>query len=228
MSSELIKLNNIVKSYGQGSSTFKALKEVNLVITDNEYVALMGTSGSGKSTLMNIISCLDSPTNGHYYLKETDVSEMSDDDLSSIRNKEIGIVFQSFNLLKRKRAWENVALPLVYAGIAIEERKKRAINMLKKVGLENKSFHYPNELSGGQHQRIAIARALINNPSLLLADEPTGNLDSENSKEIMQLFKELHNQGNTIVMVTHEDDIAACAQRTVTLKDGIIIKDIKN
>lgn len=223
--SGVIKINNIKKAYGEGANLFHALKGVSLEVLENEFVALMGSSGSGKSTLMNIISCLDTPTEGSYYLNDKDVSNMDDDALAQIRNKEIGIVFQSFNLLAKKNAWENVSLPLIYAGVDKDESYGRALQMLDKVGLKAKAFSKPNEMSGGQVQRVAIARALINNPSLLLADEPTGNLDSKTSLDIMELFTELHQQGNTIVMVTHEDDIAQYAQRVVHLQDGLISKN---
>jgi putative ABC transport system ATP-binding protein len=201
------------------------LKGINLNINKNEYVALMGPSGSGKSTLMNILGCLDSPTGGNYILNGKDVSKMLDDDLAEVRNTEIGFVFQQFNLLPRLSAVENVALPLIYAGISKKDRNERAMEALKKVGLAERSHHKSNELSGGQIQRVAIARALVNNPSLLLADEPTGNLDSKTSIEVMQLFSEIQQGGNTVVLVTHEEDIAKYAHRVVRLKDGLVETD---
>jgi len=219
----IININNIKKVFGEGENEFHALKGVSLNVNENEFVALMGSSGSGKSTLMNIISCLDTPSGGNYFLNDKDVAGMNDDELALIRNEEIGIVFQTFNLLGKKSAWENVALPLVYANVDKDERYQRALIMLDKVGLKDKAESKPNQMSGGQIQRVAVARALINNPSLLLADEPTGNLDSQTSYEIMTLFTELHEQGNTIVMVTHEEDIAAYTQRIVRLQDGLII-----
>jgi putative ABC transport system ATP-binding protein len=201
------------------------LKGIDLEIMQNEYVALMGPSGSGKSTLMNIIGCLDTPTRGRYVLNGQDVSRMQDDDLATVRNVEIGFVFQQFNLLPRLTAVENVALPLVYAGVPRKERQEKALLMLERVGLADRSHHKPNELSGGQCQRVAIARALINDPSLILADEPTGNLDSKTSVEIMDIFGKIHSQGNTVVLVTHEEDIATYAHRVVRLRDGIVEND---
>jgi len=221
----VININNVKKVFGLGENEFHALKGVSLNVQENEFVALMGSSGSGKSTLMNIISCLDTPSGGDYFLNNKNVAEMNDDELALIRNEEVGIVFQTFNLLGKKSAWENVALPLVYANVEKDERYQRALAMLAKVGLKDKVESKPNQMSGGQIQRVAIARALINNPSLLLADEPTGNLDSTTSYEIMNLFTELHQQGNTIVMVTHEEDIATYAQRTVRLQDGLILSN---
>tara|TARA_R110001592_G_scaffold315008_1_gene590817 strand:+ start:820 stop:1497 length:678 start_codon:yes stop_codon:yes gene_type:complete len=219
----IIKINNVKKVFGEGENEFHALKGVSLTVQQNEFIALMGSSGSGKSTLMNIISCLDTPTDGNYFLKNNDVATMNDDELALVRNEEIGIVFQTFNLLNKKSAWENIALPLVYANIDKDERYQRAIAMLDKVGLKSKAESKPSQMSGGQIQRVAVARALINNPSLLLADEPTGNLDSTTSYEIMDLFTELHKQGNTILMVTHEEVIAKYTQRTVRLQDGLIL-----
>lgn len=216
----LINLKDIYKTYQMGMTKIYALNGLNCEIEKGEYVALMGPSGSGKSTLMNVIGCLDSPTSGTYLLNDKDVSRMSDDDLANVRNIEIGFVFQSFNLLPRTSALENVALPLVYSGAGKKERLERAQVVLEKVGLGDRGDHKPNELSGGQRQRVAIARALINNPSIVLADEPTGNLDSKSSYEIMQLFNEIHEEGNTVVMVTHEEDIAEYAKRTIRMIDG--------
>ena len=216
----LIDLKDIYKIYQMGSAQINALDGLDCQIEKGEYVALMGPSGSGKSTLMNIIGCLDTPSKGIYSLNGTNVSDMSDDDLASIRNVEIGFVFQSFNLLPRTSAIENVSLPLVYAGISKNERMERAQKALEKVGLGDRADHKPNELSGGQRQRVAIARALINNPSIVLADEPTGNLDSKSSLEIMNLFSQIHQDGNTVVMVTHEEDIAKYAKRTIRMIDG--------
>ena len=216
----LIDLKDIYKIYQMGSAQINALDGLDCQIEKGEYVALMGPSGSGKSTLMNIIGCLDTPSEGVYSLNGTNVSDMSDDDLASIRNVEIGFVFQSFNLLPRTSAIENVSLPLVYAGISKNERMERAQKALEKVGLGDRADHKPNELSGGQRQRVAIARALINNPSIVLADEPTGNLDSKSSLEIMNLFGQIHQDGNTVVMVTHEEDIAKYAKRTIRMIDG--------
>jgi putative ABC transport system ATP-binding protein len=204
------------------------LKGIDLTINRNEYVALMGPSGSGKSTLMNIIGCLDTATSGRYILNEKDVSSMVDDELADVRNSEIGFVFQQFNLLPRLAAWENVALPLIYAGVGKAEREQRARAMLDKVGLSERAHHKPNELSGGQSQRVAIARALINNPAILLADEPTGNLDSKTSVEIMDLFSKIHEQGNTVILVTHEEDIANFTRRIVRIRDGVVESDIMN
>ena len=216
----LIDLKDICKIYQMGSTQINALDGLDCTIDKGEYVALMGPSGSGKSTLMNVIGCLDSPSSGTYLLNGTNVSTMTDDDLATVRNVEIGFVFQSFNLLPRTSALENVALPLVYAGVAKKERLERAQVVLEKVGLGDRGDHKPNELSGGQRQRVAIARALINNPSIVLADEPTGNLDSKSSLEIMALFEEIHAEGNTVVMVTHEEDIAKYAKRTIRMIDG--------
>jgi putative ABC transport system ATP-binding protein len=216
----LIDLKDIYKIYQMGSAQINAIDGLDCQIEKGEYVALMGPSGSGKSTLMNIIGCLDTPSEGVYSLNGTNVSDMSDDDLASIRNVEIGFVFQSFNLLPRTSAIENVSLPLVYAGISKNERIERAQKALEKVGLGDRADHKPNELSGGQRQRVAIARALINNPSIVLADEPTGNLDSKSSLEIMNLFSQIHQDGNTVVMVTHEEDIAKYTKRTIRMIDG--------
>jgi putative ABC transport system ATP-binding protein len=221
----IIQLEDIQKSYFMGKQALPVLKGVSLTILKNEYVALMGPSGSGKSTLMNILGCLDTPTDGAYILNGKDVSKMPDDDLADVRNLEIGFVFQQFNLLPRLTAVENVALPLVYAGVPRRERLERAMNVLEKVSLTDRSSHKPNELSGGQCQRVAIARALINNPSLILADEPTGNLDSKTSNEIMDIFTAIQAAGNTVVLVTHEEDIANYAYRIVRLRDGIIESD---
>ncbi len=211
-----------------GSETINALRSVTLQIHKNEYVAFMGPSGSGKSTLMNILGCLDSPSGGSYFLNGTDVSKMEDSELAAVRNKEIGFVFQTFNLLAKMTALENVALPLVYSGISSQKRLEIAKKVLTDVGLGQRMTHKPNELSGGQRQRVAIARALVNSPSIILADEPTGNLDSKTSYEIMALFEELHQKGNTIILVTHEDDIATYAKRVVRMRDGLIEKDYLN
>jgi putative ABC transport system ATP-binding protein len=224
MSNTLISLKNISKTYVLGEQVVDALIGVNLQILRGEYIALMGPSGSGKSTLMNIIGCLDTPTTGEYWLNNKEVSQMSDASLSEVRNTEIGFVFQTFNLLNRLTAIDNVALPLVYAGIPLSERTERAKDVLEKVGLKDRMNHKPNELSGGQRQRVAVARALINNPSLLLADEPTGNLDTKTSYEIMALFDDIHQSGNTIVLVTHEEDIANHAKHVVRMRDGQIEK----
>lgn len=221
----IIKLEQIRKSYYMGKQELQVLKGLSLDILRNEYVALMGPSGSGKSTLMNIIGCLDSPTAGKYILNGQDVSEMADDALADVRNKEIGFVFQQFNLLPRLSAMENVALPLVYAGMGKKQRIDRAMEVLDMVNLTDRSHHKPNELSGGQCQRVAIARALVNTPSLILADEPTGNLDTKTSYEIMEIFGKIHNAGNTVVLVTHEEDIANHAHRIVRLRDGVIETD---
>jgi putative ABC transport system ATP-binding protein len=211
-----------------GEEVIDALKDVSISVNKGEYVAFMGPSGSGKSTLMNIVGCLDTPTTGSYILNGQDVSTMSENELAAVRNKEIGFVFQTFNLLPRQSALENVALPLIYAGYSKSERTKIAMETLAGVGLENRALHKPNELSGGQRQRVAVARALVNDPSILLADEPTGNLDTKTSYEIMDLFDQLHKKGNTIVMVTHEDDIAQYAHRIIRLRDGIVESDIIN
>lgn len=225
MSDLIIRLENIQKSYFMGRQAIPVLKGISLDIFKNEYVALMGPSGSGKSTLMNLLGCLDSPTGGNYILNRQDVSKMSDDELAEVRNTEIGFVFQQFNLLPRLSAVENVALPLIYAGVSKKERNERALDALQKVGLADRSHHKSNELSGGQIQRVAIARALVNNPSILLADEPTGNLDSKTGIEVMDLFGKLHNAGNTVILVTHEEEIAHYAHRVVRLRDGIVESD---
>lgn len=224
----IIHLEGIEKNYYMGAQAIPVLKGISLDIFKNEYVALMGPSGSGKSTLMNILGCLDSPTGGRYILNGKDVSKMPDNDLAEVRNTEIGFVFQQFNLLPRLSAAENVALPLVYAGVSKKERLERALEALKKVGLADRSHHKSNELSGGQIQRVAIARALVNNPSILLADEPTGNLDSKTSTEVMHLFELIQKAGNTVVLVTHEEDIAAYAHRVVRLRDGLVESDKLN
>jgi putative ABC transport system ATP-binding protein len=225
MPEAIIQLDDIQKSYFMGNQAIPVLKGISLDIFKNEYVALMGPSGSGKSTLMNILGCLDSPTGGKYILNSKDVSKMPDDDLAEVRNTEIGFVFQQFNLLPRLTAAENVALPLIYAGINKKERIERSMEALEKVGLAERSHHKSNELSGGQIQRVAIARALVNNPSLLLADEPTGNLDSKTSVEVMEIFGKIQQGGNTVVLVTHEEDIARYAHRIVRLRDGLIETD---
>jgi putative ABC transport system ATP-binding protein len=208
-----------------GNETIKALKKIDISIEKNEFVALMGQSGSGKSTLMNILGCLDTPTNGNYHLANKNVSQLNDNSLAEIRNKEIGFVFQSFNLLPKSTALENVMLPLIYSGYDKKERAEKALTALKKVNLSDRVNHRPNELSGGQRQRVAVARALVNNPSIILADEPTGNLDSATSEEIMALFKDIHKNGNTIIIVTHEEDIAQYAHRIIRLRDGEIESD---
>jgi putative ABC transport system ATP-binding protein len=225
MNASMIHLDNIHKSYFMGKQAIPVLKGISLDIMKNEYVALMGPSGSGKSTLMNILGCLDSPTSGTYILNGQDVSQMPDDDLAEVRNKEIGFVFQQFNLMPRLTAAENVALPLVYAGITRKHRNEIAMEMLEKVGLTDRSHHKPNELSGGQCQRVAIARALVNTPAIILADEPTGNLDTKTSIEIMDIFNAIQAAGNTVVLVTHEEDIANYAHRIVRLRDGLIESD---
>lgn len=224
----LISITDIGRKYVIGTETIHALKSVSLQINKGEFVALMGPSGSGKSTLMNILGCLDTPTRGEYYLNNIRVSEMSEDDLADVRNKEIGFVFQTFNLLPRSTSLDNVALPLVYSGVNKTNRLTRAKDALENVGLGNRVHHKPNELSGGQRQRVAVARALINNPSIILADEPTGNLDTKTSVEIMGLLEEIHSKGNTIVLVTHEEDIAQHAHRIVRMRDGLIENDYLN
>ncbi len=221
----IIELKEIKKHYQMGTQEVRALDGVSLTIKKNEYVAIMGPSGSGKSTMMNVIGCLDTPTSGDYILNGTNVSHLSDDELAVVRNREIGFIFQTFNLLPRSNCLANVELPLIYAGIKSSERKEMAAEALRKVGLGDRMDHKPNELSGGQRQRVAIARALVNRPSILLADEPTGNLDSKTGVEIMNLFEELYSQGNTIILVTHETDIASHARRIVQLKDGLVESD---
>jgi len=224
----IIKLTNIARMYKVGAETIYALRSISLEINKNEYVALMGSSGSGKSTLMNILGCLDTPTSGEYLLNTINVARMTDNELADIRNKQIGFVFQTFNLLPRSTALENVALPLVYAGNSKSERDEKALTVLKEVGLGDRYKHRPNELSGGQRQRVAIARALVTKPAIILADEPTGNLDSKTSDEIMGLFAEIHRKGNTVILVTHEEDIARHAHRIVRLKDGMVESDGPN
>lgn len=221
----MIKLENLYKVYKNGKLELEALKNINLDIDDEEFIAIMGPSGSGKSTLMNILGCLDRPTSGIYELDNEEVGNLSDDELATIRNKKIGFVFQSFNLIPKLDAFKNVELPMVYAGVSGEERKEKAIKALERVGLGNRIHHNPNELSGGQRQRVAIARALVNEPTVLFADEPTGNLDSKSSNEIMGIFQQLNNEGVTIVMVTHELDIAEHTKRMIVCKDGEIIED---
>jgi putative ABC transport system ATP-binding protein len=221
----VIRIEQITKEYLMGETTVRALKGVDLLVHRNEYVAIMGPSGSGKSTLMNMIGCLDTPTTGRYELNGSDVALMEDDQLAEIRNKEVGFVFQTFNLLPRSTSLQNVELPLVYAGVVSEERRRRAEEVLEAVGLGDRSYHKPNELSGGQRQRVAIARALVNNPSMLLADEPTGNLDSGTGREIMAIFENLYNRGNTIIVVTHEEEVASHARRVIRLRDGFIESD---
>ena len=221
----IISLKNIERSFSIGAEEVKALRGVDLNINKNEYVALMGPSGSGKSTLMNLLGCLDTPTSGQYILNGTDVSVLNDNQLAQIRNKEIGFIFQTFNLLPKSTALDNVILPLIYAGLGKVEREQKALKTLEDVGLANRVKHKPNELSGGQRQRVAVARALVNNPAIILADEPTGNLDSKTSVEIMGLFEEIHKKGNTIIVVTHEEDIARHAHRIIRLKDGVIESD---
>ena len=226
--SKLIEINELVKNYQVGTETIRALRSVSLSINKNEYIAIMGPSGSGKSTLMNILGCLDTPTDGDYILNNTNVSHLDDDELAEIRNKEIGFVFQTFNLLPRYSALENVSLPLIYAGVDKEDRLAKAVDVLASVGLEDRMKHRPNELSGGQRQRVAVARAMVNSPSIILADEPTGNLDSKTSMDILNLFDEIHNKGNTIIIVTHEEDVARHAHRIIRLMDGMIESDEVN
>ncbi|MGB4205111.1 MAG: ABC transporter ATP-binding protein [Bacteroidales bacterium] len=225
MNQEVIQLKNIVRNYHVGTETVRALRGIDLTIRRNEFVALMGPSGSGKSTLMNILGCLDTPTSGQYFLNGKDVSKLDDNHLAEIRNKEIGFVFQTFNLLPRSTALENVILPQIYAGISKAQRIERANQVMSSVGLSDRTHHKPNELSGGQRQRVAIARALVNNPSLILADEPTGNLDSKTTIEIMNLIRDIHRAGNTIIVVTHEEDIGRHAHRIIRLIDGQIASD---
>jgi putative ABC transport system ATP-binding protein len=224
----MITLQHLNKTYIMGSERVEALKDVTLNIKKNEYVALMGPSGSGKSTLMNLLGCLDSPTHGKYFLNDIEVSTMIDAELAEVRNKQIGFVFQTFNLLPRLSALENVALPLVYAGYSKSERLEKARQVLEAVGLKDRMMHRPNELSGGQRQRVAVARALVNNPAIILADEPTGNLDSKTSYEIMGLFEQIHKAGNTVILVTHEPDIAQHAHRIVKMRDGNVENDALN
>lgn len=224
----IIKIRNLKKTYVMGAQEIHALQDISLDIHKNEFVALMGPSGSGKSTLMNVLGCLDSPTAGKYHLNDIDVSEMDDNELATVRNKQIGFVFQTFNLLPRMTSLDNVALPLVYAGIKRSKRLQMATEALEKVGLGGRIDHKPNELSGGQRQRVAIARALVNNPSIILADEPTGNLDTKTSIEIMRIIEQLHQEGNTVILVTHEPDIAEHAHRIIRLRDGFVETDILN
>lgn len=228
MMQPVISLKNIKRAFHLGDETIHALKEINLDIYKNEYVALMGPSGSGKSTLMNILGCLDTPSSGQYFLEGNDVSKSSDNALAAVRNKQIGFIFQTFNLIPRLNTLENVALPLIYAGWSKKDREERAMQVLEQVGLANRMKHKPNELSGGQRQRVAVARALVNKPSLILADEPTGNLDTKTSYEIMKLFEEIHLNGNTLVVVTHEEDIAAYTHRIVRMRDGLVESDMPN
>ena len=228
MSTPLIHIEHIARTYEMGGETVHALRDVSLDIHPNEYVALMGPSGSGKSTLMNILGCLDTPSSGVYTFKGLDVNEMTDDDLAEIRNKEIGFVFQTFNLLPRATALKNIELPLIYSGVSSEDRKERAIKALEDVGLQDRMLHRPNELSGGQRQRVAVARALVTKPSIILADEPTGNLDTKTGIEIMKLFQDLWSKGNTVILVTHEEDIARHARRIIRIRDGKVESDTIN
>ncbi len=228
MSQPIIEIKGITRDFPLGEEIIHVLKGIDLTINKGEYVALMGPSGSGKSTLMNLLGCLDTPTSGSYVLNGKHVSEMHDDELAEIRNKEIGFVFQTFNLMPRTTALDNVALPMVYAGKSKAERNERATEVLTQVGLDDRMDHKPNQLSGGQRQRVAVARALVNKPAIILADEPTGNLDSKTSVEIMNLFDDIHANGNTVILVTHEEDIAAHAHRIIRLRDGMIETDVKN
>ncbi len=228
MANPLIDIKQLKRDFLLGNETINVLKGIDLQINKGEYVALMGPSGSGKSTLMNLLGCLDTPTSGTYILNGNDVSKMHDDDLAEIRNKEIGFVFQTFNLLPRTTALDNVALPMIYAGYSKSERNERATEVLTQVNLADRMDHQPNQLSGGQRQRVAIARALVNKPSIILADEPTGNLDSKTSVEIMNLFNDIHKNGNTVIVVTHEEDIAKYAHRIIRLRDGMIESDVTN
>ena len=228
MPDKIIEIKGLKRDFAVGSEIVKALKGVDVSVMKNEYLAMMGPSGSGKSTLMNLLGCLDTPTAGTYNLNGTDVSSLKDDDLAEIRNKEIGFIFQTFNLLPRLTALENVSLPLVYAGYNSEDRKRKAQDVLEKVGLGDRLDHRPNQLSGGQRQRVAVARALVNDPSIILADEPTGNLDSKTSLDIMRLFEEIHEMGNTLIVVTHEEEVASYAHRILRLRDGLVESDLNN
>ena len=228
MPDKIIEIKGLKREFAVGSEIVKALKGVDVSVMKNEYLAMMGPSGSGKSTLMNLLGCLDTPTAGAYSLNGTDVSSLKDDDLAEIRNKEIGFIFQTFNLLPRLTALENVSLPLVYAGYNSEDRKIKAQDVLEKVGLGDRMDHRPNQLSGGQRQRVAVARALVNDPSIILADEPTGNLDSKTSLDIMRLFEEIHEMGNTLIVVTHEEEVASHAHRILRLRDGLVESDLNN
>ena len=228
MPDKIIEIKGLKREFAVGSEIVKALKGVDVSVMKNEYLAMMGPSGSGKSTLMNLLGCLDTPTAGAYNLNGTNVSSLKDDDLAEIRNKEIGFIFQTFNLLPRLTALENVSLPLVYAGYNSEDRKIKAQDVLEKVGLSDRMDHRPNQLSGGQRQRVAVARALVNDPSIILADEPTGNLDSKTSIDIMRLFEEIHEMGNTLIVVTHEEEVASHAHRILRLRDGMVESDLKN
>lgn len=228
MPERIIEIKGLKREFLVGSEIVKALKGVDVSVKKSEYLAMMGPSGSGKSTLMNLLGCLDTPTSGAYNLNGTDVSLLKDDDLAEIRNKEIGFIFQTFNLLPRLTALENVSLPLVYAGYNFEDRKRKAKDVLENVGLGDRMDHRPNQLSGGQRQRVAVARALVNNPSIILADEPTGNLDSKTSSDIMRLFEEIHKMGNTLIVVTHEEEVASYAHRILRLRDGLVESDHNN
>ena len=228
MPDKIIEIKGLKREFAVGSEIVKALKGVDVSVMKNEYLAMMGPSGSGKSTLMNLLGCLDTPSAGAYNLNGTNVSSLKDDDLAEIRNKEIGFIFQTFNLLPRLTALENVSLPLVYAGYNSEDRKIKAQDVLEKVGLSDRMDHRPNQLSGGQRQRVAVARALVNDPSIILADEPTGNLDSKTSLDIMRLFEEIHEMGNTLIVVTHEEEVASHAHRILRLRDGMVESDLKN